>query len=152
MRISPLLVLEGYLSARSPGVRKPCRGWSAWVDADTRAGRLVGPWQYQCTGWVVPRYSTLPVPHRYTPPRYPPRPHPHPVHPMHAMLHAASSAVRTASLTSPKEILGVDNAHHPRGRINTPATTLSRLLIDPCSGLPVGGLALIKTSSKADAH
>ena len=108
----------GYLSARSPGVRRArgpeclggrrnaCLG-TGWVLA------MVGPWQYQCTR--LDQYPGIP-PSRYPPSLHhpgtpPPRTHPVP-HTMYANVTTA-----TPVLASTKEILGVDNAPvHPRAR------------------------------------
>ena len=82
--------------------------WSALVDAEPLLQARVGPWQYQSEGSTqlggcrlgTTRYTTLPVPTHRTAPLYrTPVPHPW-------------ATPLTATLGSPKEILGVDNAHH----------------------------------------
>ena len=77
----------------------------------TRAGLLVGPWQYQCAGnWVLGGWlgSTLPW---YPPSRTTPGTQPMPVQAMH---RTGASAV-TARLRSTKEILGVEYAQLDTG-------------------------------------
>ena len=60
------------------------------------------------------RYSTLPVPTRYTPPWYPPVPQP-PTHRCHATAPVLLGHAHMTDLRSTKEILGVDDAHCGHG-------------------------------------
>ena len=98
------------LRVREPGVRKGLQ--DPGVPGDTVTLRywvLVGPWQYQCSGagwgWVVPRYSTLPVlPSRTTPGT------PQTRHTAGTSVGAVPQCGRTCSLAATKEILGVNNA------------------------------------------
>ena len=87
---------------------------SALVDADTRAGLVVGPWQYQCSGpaagWASTRYTTLPVlPSSHYPGYYPP----HRTLPRTSL--ACTETAPTRTLGRSKEILGVDNAQCSMG-------------------------------------
>ena len=86
----------------------------------------LGPGNTNKAGWVGTRYSTLPVPTRYThpgtPSRYPPAVLPADAHAV-PHLHTCGTAV----LRSTKEILGVDNAHPSAGHTPGPQMAVSAL-------------------------
>ena len=81
----------------------PWQGLECLADVNTRVLALVGPWQYQSTGWgstgwVLPLPSTHPVPtHPVYPSRYPPA----------RTRYPCTSTTPTRTLASTKEILGV---------------------------------------------
>ena len=114
MESRPYWVQRGILSARSHGCAEgPAGPGVPMVDAETRVGAWVGPWQYQCRplggywvgGRVVPtQYPVYPLPVPGIPPsRYPPARPP--------VLQCGLD--ETAALRSTKEILGIEYAPTP---------------------------------------
>ena len=140
MESRPYWVLRPDAECEEPRCAEgPRRPWSAWVDADNALGALVGPWQYQCTGWV----GSGVVPH----PVYPPyRTPPDTTLYRHPVDHRGPGHLGTCTYDRFGMLEG-----DPRGRIRTcypggrlqaaarsippPLDTVQRLLIDLQPGL-----------------